>query len=223
LNGTLLWSKTYAQPGDDYIDLVSQTADGGYMIAGDIDVYSNSTDTTSLFVAKTDAYGNMQWNKTYVMATYDFSTYDPDDENSTLDVTFYVPETVISTVDGGAAFVGINADIYVHNDTSSIAVQSVITKTDASGNIQWTKSYSDEDLLYITYTLIQTRDGGFALVGQTDTQQEDTTPALFLLKTAVNGEVGLAMTSSTPNTMTLYRGDSDPYWNYVRVRIWVTK
>jgi len=34
-------------------------------------------------------------------------------------------------------------------------------------------------------------------------------------------ETGLAMIRLTPNTVTLYRGNSDLYWNYVRVRIWV--
>ena len=36
-------------------------------------------------------------------------------------------------------------------------------------------------------------------------------------------EVGLAWTDSTVDTVTLYRGTADPYWNYVRVRIWKIK
>ena len=34
------------------------------------------------------------------------------------------------------------------------------------------------------------------------------------------GERGLAWTDSTANTLTLYRGLNDVYWNYVRVRVW---
>jgi hypothetical protein len=34
------------------------------------------------------------------------------------------------------------------------------------------------------------------------------------------GELGLAWTNSTFNTVTLYRGADDLYWNYVRVRVW---
>lgn len=36
----------------------------------------------------------------------------------------------------------------------------------------------------------------------------------------VEGEQGLAWTNSTSNTVTLYRGANDVYWNYVRVRVW---
>jgi hypothetical protein len=37
---------------------------------------------------------------------------------------------------------------------------------------------------------------------------------------AGEGELGLAWTNSTSNTVTLYRGADDLYWNYVRVRVW---
>ena len=36
-------------------------------------------------------------------------------------------------------------------------------------------------------------------------------------------ESGLAWTDSTADTITLYRGATDPYWNYVRVRIWTIR
>jgi len=39
-----------------------------------------------------------------------------------------------------------------------------------------------------------------------------------LVKTDV--ESGLVWTDSTADTITLYRGAADTYWNYVRVRIW---
>ena len=38
---------------------------------------------------------------------------------------------------------------------------------------------------------------------------------------AVERELGLAWTNSTSNTVTLYRGANDVYWNYVRVRVWI--
>ncbi len=63
LNGTQLWSKTYAQQGDDGINFVSQTSDGGYMIAGDSEIYGNRTDITSIFLAKTDASGTYSGTK----------------------------------------------------------------------------------------------------------------------------------------------------------------
>jgi len=38
---------------------------------------------------------------------------------------------------------------------------------------------------------------------------------------AVEGELGLTWTNSTSNTVRLYRGANDVYWNYVRVRVWI--
>jgi hypothetical protein len=43
---------------------------------------------------------------------------------------------------------------------------------------------------------------------------------IYLVKVGVEGESGLALTDSTTNTVTLYRGANDVYWNYVRVKIW---
>jgi hypothetical protein len=36
-------------------------------------------------------------------------------------------------------------------------------------------------------------------------------------------ESGLTWTDSTSDTITLYRGATDAYWNYVRVRVWTIK
>jgi len=43
---------------------------------------------------------------------------------------------------------------------------------------------------------------------------------LYIVKT--DQEMGLTQVDSTANSVTLYRGATDPYWNYVRVRIWKT-
>ncbi len=36
-------------------------------------------------------------------------------------------------------------------------------------------------------------------------------------------ELGLTITNSDADTLTLYRGINDPYWNYLRVVVWVVK
>jgi hypothetical protein len=52
---------------------------------------------------------------------------------------------------------------------------------------------------------------------------------MWLVKTDAFGlmveypSVGLALTGYTFNTLTLYRGAIDPFWNYVRVVIWAAK
>jgi hypothetical protein len=115
--------------------------------------------------------------------------------------------------------------VHFENDDSNFTVQLLIVKVDSQGNIQWTRNYGGAEVFNIVYDVIQTRDGGFAIVGYCGMPLNDEygPVQMLLIKTTVNGEFGLAMTGSTANTVTLYRGDSDPYWNYVRVRIWVVK
>ena len=41
------------------------------------------------------------------------------------------------------------------------------------------------------------------------------------LTITAGGEEGLAWKNSTANTLLLYRGADDAYWNFVRVRVWL--
>lgn len=70
---------------------------------------------------------------------------------------------------------------------------------------------------------MQTVDGGFALAGYIDSYGRGAD--FWLVKTdansnAVGVESGLAWIDSSADTITLYRGATDVYWNYVRVRLW---
>jgi hypothetical protein len=60
--GNMLWNKTYVETGENYIYSLIATADGGYAIAGTtraLDIYGD------FLLLKFDAFGNMQWNRTY--------------------------------------------------------------------------------------------------------------------------------------------------------------
>jgi hypothetical protein len=65
--------------------------------------------------------------------------------------------------------------------------------------------------------VVETIDGGYALAGVTYSFGAGLAD-VWLVKSDV--ESGLAWTDSTLNSLTLYRGATDIYWNYVRVRIW---
>jgi len=63
-------------------------------------------------------------------------------------------------------------------------------------------------------------DGSFLLSGETDYPNYEA----FLVETEVEGgSTGLSRVGLTNSTVTLYRGSDDPYWNYVRVRVWEVK
>jgi hypothetical protein len=61
--GTELWNKTYGGPSDDEAYSIVQTGDGGYVLAG----FTNSfgAGSSDFWLVKTDASGNLQWDKPY--------------------------------------------------------------------------------------------------------------------------------------------------------------
>ena len=56
------WSQTYGGTNVDWATSVIVTSDGGYAIAGKTLSFGNGDD---IWLVKTDADGNMEWNKTY--------------------------------------------------------------------------------------------------------------------------------------------------------------
>jgi hypothetical protein len=162
---TLLSTYLYAQPGiikqktiggnlEDYLRSVNRTADGG-IIAGGSSASPVSGDKTSAsyggydyWIVKTNAAGNIQWDKT-------FGGSDNDELYS-----------LQQTSDGGYILGGYSASGISGNktDTTRGANDYWVVKTDAAGNMQWDKTIggNSEDFLY---DLQQTADGGYILSG----------------------------------------------------------
>jgi hypothetical protein len=242
-SGNMLWNKTYGGTGSDWaLDLV-QTVDGGYALAGYTDSFGAVSYVPDFWLVKTDASGNMQWNKTYGGTDADFayalvqtndagyalagytSSFGAGNEDFWLVKTdasgteqwnktyggksFDFAWDLVQTVDGGYALAG-SANLF------GVSSDAWLVKTDASGNMQWNKTYggtsADE-----AQALVQTVDGGYALGGYTLSFGADNSD-FWLVKTEV--ESGLAWVDSSANNITLYRGETDPYWNFVRVRLW---
>jgi hypothetical protein len=223
--GDVQWNRTYggAEWHDDFRSVV-QTEEGGYAMAG----WANS----NIWLVKTDPSGNMMWNYSYGSG---------------------VSMGVIQTADGGYAMAGAWGDInLLKTDLDGVLQWSrdypsidgaygivgspdggyaiagykfyelnpafAFVKTDASGNVQWFHHYDSPEGDFAG-AVVQTDDGGFAILGSI--LNSAGSDSLWLVKTYVEG--GLAWTDSTANTVTVYRGATDAYWNFVRVRIWKIK
>jgi hypothetical protein len=114
---------------------VIATSDGGYAVAGEFN------DRALLF--KTDAYGNMEWNKTYHEGGWS------DDGGF---------RSLVETSNGGYAMAG-------HTDTFGRGVYDCwFVKTDAYGNVEWNHTYGGAHNA-VVYSLIVTSDGGYAIAG----------------------------------------------------------
>ncbi len=198
-NGVMLWNTTYGGPEYDFGISLVQTLDGGFAIVGY--TYSYGAGIDDVYLIKTDADGNMLWNKTYGGTEHDYA----DSMVQTSDGGFVISALTYTAGEG-------NNSVYEGNDAV------YLLKTDANGNLLWNMTYGETNYS-IGRFLVQTSDGGFAIVGDIESYGAGDDD-VYLVKIVVEGELGLAWVDSTSDSLTLYRGFDDIYWNYVRVRIW---
>jgi hypothetical protein len=190
-SGNVPWTNTYGGAGtDDAMSLV-QTSDNGYALYGW--TTSFGAGGKDAWLVKTDVSGTMQWNKTYGGRSDDYGT------------------SLIQTSDGGYALTGY---------TDSFGVGSndfFLIKTDSAGDAMWLKTYggpgSEEGRC-----VVETADWRYVIAGLTNSY--GTAGSFWLVKTGGESESGLAWVDSTPDSITLYRGADDRYWNFVRIQIW---
>ena len=162
-SGDTMWTKRISS-GVDYTCgySVQQTNDGGYVVCGIKETIFSTT--SQIFLVKTDANGTQQWAKTYGGANREIG-YD-----------------VSQTSDGGFVIVG-GSQSFGAGDWDFYMV-----KTDASGNLIWEKHYGDS-AGDIAYSVKQTTDGGYAILGESDKiVQNHWVIDLFLIKTNSNGD-----------------------------------
>jgi hypothetical protein len=129
------WSVTFGGTESDKANALVQTADGGFVLAG----YTRSYGTGSedMWLVKTDANGQHEWNSTFGGIEDDRAT------------------SLVQTSDGGFAIAGsTEKDFYTDG--------MLLVKTDANGQHEWnTTLWGTKG----AYSLIQASDGGFVLAG----------------------------------------------------------
>jgi hypothetical protein len=155
------WEKTFGGSDDDFAYSVRQTTDGGYIIAGSTCPSWNICD---VYLIKTDAGGNIVWEKT-------FSRSEVDEARS-----------VRQTTDGGYIIAGVTG--YV-NMIWEYIYDVYLIKTDANGNIVWEKTFGPGGYSNGARSVQQTTDGGYIVAGSTQTSW--LTSDVYLIKTDANG------------------------------------
>jgi len=159
-SGVLQWQKTLGGTASDQAKSISQTADGGYVMAGktysnDLDVSGNHGDY-DFWVVKLDSAGTIQWQKALGGTNEDEGI------------------SIIKTTDGGYAVAGI---IYSNASNGNITGQHGehdfwVVKLNSLGTIQWQRplggSNSDRG-----YSIVQTNDGGFIVAGSCQSYDGD--------------------------------------------------
>jgi hypothetical protein len=215
-SGVEQWSQTYGGAGDDVGASVQQTSDGGYIIAGW--TYSFGNGSSDVYLIKTDGNGLEQWSQTYggtdpdggksVQQTTDggyiicgytrsFGVFHDayliktdgngiEQWSQTFDGSgsFDNFSSVQQTTDGGYIMCG-DTDNYVDYYSDD---DVYLIKTDGNGIEQWIQTYGS--YYYESgYSVDQTTDGGYIIVGTLSSPYIGTLPAgqIILIKTDSNG------------------------------------
>lgn len=175
MNGVIEWHTAYGGTKTDDLDATNliQTPDGGFTLAGVITSYGVGGPAEDICLVKTDTKGTMTFMRTYGKKMYD--------------ETF----TLIQTSDGGFALAGITSSSAIgggygtwisdprpwkENPTDG---EMWLVKTNANGVVQWNQTYGKINP-YGDTALLQTIDGGFALVGTIKSSGTDNGRILFL-------------------------------------------
>lgn len=165
-DGSVSWSKTYGGSGDDRGQKLIRTSDNGYVMVG----YSRSTDgdvstnagLQDYWIVKIDASGTIIWEKTFGFPGIDRAF------------------SVVQTTDGGyfiTGFLDVTASNGEGND-DGFRKHGVGEfwgiKLNASGEREWRRYFggTDNDRSYDT---VQTEDGGFLMIGSSESTDFDIT------------------------------------------------
>jgi hypothetical protein len=141
-SGFLEWSRTYDNSvGGGFIALsVLKTSDSGFLLIG----LQNSFGSATVFILKTDAVGNVQWNK---LIAWSESTY---------------LCTGIQTSDQGYLLAGTSM---THNAPNSYGW---LLKTDLYGNQIWNKTFTSQTSVpqsYVDARIVMEDSGNYLLAG----------------------------------------------------------
>jgi len=152
--GAIQWQKVFGGSGDDNLECIRPTSDGGYICGGysqsdsSFDKSENSLGTADYWIVKLDSVGNLEWENTIGGAAPDFCF------------------SIEQTQDGGYVCGGTSgSDISVDKSENSIGVYDYwILKLSPIGviELQNTIGGSSQDQLN---ELRQTDDNGFILAG----------------------------------------------------------
>ncbi|UCC80748.1 MAG: T9SS type A sorting domain-containing protein [Candidatus Zixiibacteriota bacterium] len=157
--GDPIWNLEFGDIGEEEVQSVCETRDGGYVVTGWTTSYGAGSG--DILLLKTDSNGNISWYRTYGYSGWEGG------------------RCVIETSDGGFALTGRT------NSVGHGSWDVFLVKTDSVGNMEWLKTYGGEEW-DSGFSVREAHSNGFLLGGYTlsfDAANFD----YYLIRTNING------------------------------------
>lgn len=208
-----LWSRTFGSSCDEWAWSVRQTADGGYVLLGDSNLFAPEATPCHFWLVKTDTNGDEEWSRNYGGRDFEYASsvrqttdggyilagltysYSVGSGNAWLVKVTASGDSVWSRVYSGYASDASSVEQttdggYVFSGTTRLSenssTESYLVKTDATGNAQWTRTFGGS-YAEEGYSVVQTTDGGYILAGYTNSFGAGGSD-FYLVKTDANGD-----------------------------------
>jgi len=164
-NGEKEWDKTFGGSEDDWISIIVQTKNSNFILAGTTE--SKGAGKGDVWIIKLDTNGEIDWDKTFGGNNLDCAS------------------SIIQTNDGGYAVVG-------ETESKGAGERDVwLLKLDTNGEKEWDKTFGGSDPESAS-SIIQTNDGGYAIVGGTQdgnfSKSDPLRRFIWFIKLDSNGE-----------------------------------
>jgi len=159
VTGVIEWQRSFGGSGSDRAYCISQTIDGGYIIAGETDSMEgdlfDNHGSGDFWVLKLNSFGEIQWQKALGGIGIDQAL------------------CISQASDGGYVVIGTTGSGNSGNVSGTHGGFDIwVVKLNPIGAIQWQKAFGGSAQDYGN-SIEQTGDGGYALVGTTQSNDGD--------------------------------------------------
>jgi len=166
--GGITWASTFtSSSGTVRCPSLARTTDGGYALGGT--TWSGYTYDSSAIVIKATSSGGFSWARQF-------------NETNGREAC----RAVCGTSDGGVIAAGYRTNASGNKDI-------LLLKLSSAGSLDWAKAYGGSGEEWAA-SVIQTADGGYALLGQTKSFSDPTYGELILIKLNSSGDIQWART-----------------------------
>ncbi|WPO83396.1 hypothetical protein SD427_03380 [Chryseobacterium sp. JJR-5R] len=156
--GILQWQKTFGGTGIEYLNSFIQTSDGSYIMAGNTSSndgnVSGNHGIVDFWVVKINSTGTLQWQRAFGGTKGD------------------VANSIVQTGDGGYTLAGHTESNDGNVSGNHGSVDIWVIKLNSAGTLQWQKTFGGTGSDF-GQSIIQTTDGGYAVIGFTQSIDGD--------------------------------------------------